>query len=368
MIFLSLLAIPILIAIGFFILTKKLIIWQEFLGHLGVAALVAGISTGLMYCSNVRDVEVWGGHVTDKKRVEVSCEHDYCCMTCQSCSTDSKGNTTCHDYCCMTCYDHKYDVDWRYTTTDAGTRNISRVDRQGVKEPSRWTKVSVGEPSASSHNFVNYIKASPDSLFNRQGLIEKFKDVLPAYPGNVYDYYRINRLVTVGTSVPDPARWNMLLMQQNDLLGAAKQVSLAVVIVKDQPRDYFHALAQHWLGGKKNDFITVISVDGQSIQWVEALAWSQNKLAEVSVRDSVLALETIEDPQVVVGTIGREVGKNFLRKPMKDFEYLKSSITPTTTQWVIATIINILISIGLGVFFHQNDITEGFGSRRRRWR
>lgn len=376
MIFLSLLAIPLLIAVGWFVFTKKVIMWQEFLGHVGIAVVLAGISTGLMYCSNTHDVEVWGGKVTSKKREKVSCEHDYCCMTCQSCSTDSKGNTTCTDYCCQTCYDHPFDVDWSYWTSDAGHGRIRRLDRQGLKEPPRWTTIEVGEPSSSSHGFTNYIKGSPDSLFNRQGLVERFQSKLPNYPGSVYDYYKIDRLVTVGVGVNNPKRWNELLMEQNGRLGASKQVAMGIVLVSNQPRDYYHALAQHWLGGKKNDAFLVVSVDKQNnIQWVEVMAWSENKQFQVQARDAILELGSIQEPDTVINAFAGAVNKYFQRKPMADFEYLASSVKPKPWQWVLAAIINILASIGLGLFFHMNEFREGsslrrgysYNYRRRRW-
>lgn len=372
MIFLSLLAVPFLIALGFFFFTKRTITWQEFLAHAAISVVVAGISTAILYWSNTHDVEVWNGHVTSKKRVEVPCSHDYCCGYCESCSTDSKGNTSCHQYCCHTCYYHPFDVDWRYNTTDNGTSEINRVDWQGINEPQRWTKVVIGEPSASLHSYKNYIKASPDSLFSQQGLEEQYKGSLPNYPGNVYDYYRINRLVTVGVSLPNAKQWNQLLMRENDREGAKKEVTMGVVVVKHKPQDYFYAIQQHWLGGKKNDLILVVSVDDtQKIEWAQVMAWTQDKVAQVSVRNAVLDVGTISDPEAVVMAMSKAVDKDFVRKPMKDFEYLASSVTPTSGQWLLATIINVLLSIGLGLFFHFNQFTEDsysgyrYGGRRR---
>lgn len=373
MIFLSLLSIPALIALGFFLITKKTITWQEFLAHLGVAAVVAGISVIIMYWANTSDVEIWNGHVTKKQKERVSCEHSYSCNCVTTCSGGK--NSTCTTIC-QTCYDHSYDNDWAYYTTDSGRNTISRVDRQGLKEPPRFTKVTVGEPSASAHRFENFIKASPDSLFSKQGLIEKYKGSLPNYPGNVYDYYKINRLVAVGTNLPNAKQWNWLLMRENDRLGSRKEVTMGVVVVKDKPQDYFHALEQHWLGGKKNDLFLVMSVDNElNINWARVMAWTKDKVAQVSVRDAVLNIGDVSDPERIVMAMSKAVEKDFVRKPMKDFEYLASSVTPSVGQWVFAAVLNVLLSIGLGIFLHRNDFTEDSYSyrglnrfrRRRRW-
>jgi len=359
MVFISLLSLPLFIAAGFFIFTDKLITWGEFLAHAAAASAVAALSTGIMYYSNVTDVEVWGGHVYEKERKKVNCEHDYCCMYCDSCSTDSNGNTSCTQYCCQTCYDHSYDISWTYATTDDGSNSIPRVDRQGLNEPPRWTEVVVGEPSASSHSFTNYIKAAPDTLFIKQGLTESYKDKLPEYPGRVYDHYKLDRLVVVDVPIHNSSYWNRLLMEQNDLLGASKEVALGIVLVLNQPQEYFTALQQHWVGGKKNDLFLVLSVDADnSIQWAEVMAWTVDKVAEAQVRDAAITIGTIKDPGKLVASLAGATMDSYVRKPMKDFEYLKSSVTPTGLQWAIALIINILISIGLGFIFRQNEIKE----------
>jgi len=238
-------------------------------------------------------------------------------------------------------------------------------------EPRRWTEIVIGEPSASRHSFENFIKASPDSLFSKQGLAERYAKSLPNYPGKVYDYYRIDRLVQIGVKLPSPQKWNRLLMIENNRLGSSKQVTMGIVVVGNQPSDYFYALEQHWLGGKKNDLFLVVSVDQASnIQWAQVMAWTTDKVAQVSVRDAVLEVGTMADPEAVVATMSNSVKKDFVRKPMGDFEYLASSVTPTTGQWIFASIINVLLSIALGVFMHRNDVTENSirGSRYRRFR
>jgi hypothetical protein len=367
-VFLLLLLVPLLAAVGLFIVTKKTVTWQEFLIHLAISLAVAGISVGILYFANTTDVEIWGGSIEEKKKERVSCEHSYDC----NCTTVCRGenNDDCSEEC-DTCYRHSYDYDWAYYSSDDGRNEIRRIDEQGVREPPRWTAVVVGEPSASKHRYTNYIKGAPDSLFNRQGLVEKYKGALPNYPNNVHDYYRIDRLVTVGAvSLPGPQRkqYTKLLMERNATLGSLKQASLAVVLVGGQDSQYFEALEQHWLGGKKNDVIAVIGVKGAAIEWVRIMAWSTTKEVNVVGRDNILAEKTIEDPSKIVWALSNAVEQKFVRKPMADFAYLKSSVTPEPWQLGLAAFINIAVSVGAGIFFHMNSWTATPFRRRRRWR
>lgn len=363
MVFLALFAIPLLIAGVTFLVGKHKVTWQEFVLQLAAQAIVAGISVGVIYHNNTSDTEVWNGIVKHKAKEKVSCEHSYCCGWCESCSTDSKGNSSCHQYCCRTCYDHSYDIDWAYYTTDAGRGTISRIDRQGIKEPPRFTKVIVGEPSSSLHSYINYIKAAPDTLFALQGLKEKYQQYLPNYPLGLYDYYKINRLVLVNTNMKpeDIKHWNELISKHSAHLGFKKEVNLVIVLVTGLPQEYLHALEQHWLGGKKNDATLVIGIDNEaSIVWAGVLAWTDHELFKVKTRDDILALSKVNftNPSDLIGTFADNIGSYYIRKPMRDFEYLSGSVTPTVTQWLVSMIIGLIVAIGLSLFVYHNDIGE----------
>lgn len=356
--------IPAILAILFFTFGKKSITLKEFLLQMAIQAVIAGISVYVIYNRNTWDSEILNGQVVSKTRDEVSCEHSYKCFCYQSCSTDSKGNQSCHEVC-QTCYEHSYDVSWR-VRADIGTTTISRVDRQGLKEPSRWSVVQIGDPYSDSHSYTNYIKAAPDTLFRHQGLMEKYKDKLPKYPNNLYDYYKIDRTVVVGGTLADLNSWHEGLSKINRDIGKQKEVNMVMVVVFNQPREYFYALEQSWIGGKKNDVALVVGVDNSlSIQWTEVMGWTTNELFKVKLRDSILALKTLEKDSVLK-VLKEETHSGFVRRSMKDFEYLEASITPSTTEWIVSVLIGLFCSIGLGVFMHKNDVfnEEGYFSRR----
>lgn len=367
MIFAVLFFIPLLIAIGGFVFLKG-ITWKEFLVQVLAQVLIAGASAGLVYCVNTSDVEVWNGRVTSKASEHVSCSHSYSCNCRQECTGSGKDQRC--SQVCDTCYEHSYDVDWNVFTSNGEQVEIDRIDRQGVDEPPRFTQVQIGEPTAVRHTYTSYIKAAPDTLFRHQGLKDRYAGSIPDYPGRVYDYYRMDRLVASGVGVPNPVEWNATLSEVNADLGAPRQANI-IVVFTNQPRDWYYALEETWIGGKKNDIVLVVGVDqALSPIWVEVMAWTIDPTFKVKLRDDMLAQGALT-PKKVADALRRNVLTYHKRKPMKDFEYLKASIVPSTTQWVITLILGILSAIGLAWLFEVHDpfgdetfSRHGFGRRR----
>jgi hypothetical protein len=344
------------VALGFLILTGKLVTLKEFLVQLAAVGVFAGCCVAVVYYSNTADEEHINGQVTAKKSERVSCRHPYCCMTCQSCTTDSKGNTSCTSYCCMTCYDHPYDIDWNVYSNSGKNWSINTIDRQGLKEPPRWTSTTMGEPVTWLHTYENYIKAAPGTLFKRDTRKDEARFPLPVSSMPVFDYWHTNQLVQVGTSVSDTTEWNRGIEAVNGAVGPTKQANLVVVLVKNQPREYFEALQAKWLGGKKNDVTVVIGVDDTlKIQWADVMAWSYNEMIRVELRDSLTALPEL-DRVAILDLAKDNIQRNFTRKHMDDFKYLTASFTPTGTQYAISILLGTLLSIGLGIVMIKNDL------------
>lgn len=369
--FLIVLLVPLAVSFCSFVFSSG-VTWKEFLLQVAVQLLVAGTSTAVVSCVNTRDTEVWNGRVANKYSEHVSCSHSYPCNP-YPCSCDSKGNNC--STCWHTCYDHSYDVDWVVQTSNGETVDIDRIDRQGLGQPPRWTAVQPGEPTSLTHSYDNYVKAAPGTLFRHQGLIEKYASVIPAYPQQVYDYYRLNRLVTVGIALPDAHDWDIALSELNAAVGKQKQANVIVVVVKDMPDDYFYALEESWVGGKKNDVVLVVSVDqGLKLQWASVLCWTTNELFKVKLRDDVMVDGTLSK-ESVVQHLHADVTHYFERKPMKDFEYLQASATPTVLEWWISLAVGIVSAVGLSIALHVYDpfddgvsLGPSFTRRRRRRR
>jgi hypothetical protein len=351
MVFLVLLGIPLLIAVGGFVISKE-ITWKEFLVQLGVQMVIAGICACVMYFGQTHDTEVWNGVVVDKKENTVSCSHSYQC-NCRNESTGSGKDRSCSTVC-DTCYEHFHDYDWDVYTSNSEVITIDRIDRQGVSQPPRWTATKMGEPTVVEHSYTNYIKVAPDSLFRHQGLVEKYKDQIPAYPQRVYDYYREDRMVLDGVSLPDVALWNADLSKINSEIGSAKQVNI-IVVLTTKPREFFYAVEESWIGGKKNDVIVMIGVD-QDLKpvWSEVMAWAIANALQVKMRGAVLDQAKLEHG-ATLKLIQDNVFQNFKRKPMRDFEYLSASVSPTTFQLTLCTLFVTALACGLSWVFHSFD-------------
>lgn len=238
-----------------------------------------------------------------------------------------------------------------------GYFNIDRVDSRGSDEPARFTKVKIGEPYATTKSYVNYVKAVPQSLFNvDERKMAQFANLIPAYP-TVYDYYRINRVIAVGVKVPNLPEWNNYLSEKLRAIGPKKQANVNIIMVNTADQTYRYALESAWSGGKKNDVTVIIGMTGPTaFDWVDTITFggnAGNSLMTVLMRDRLMALSE-RDYKTVIDTVAGTVTEKFDRKPMQDFEYLQSSITPPDWAIIACLIVGFILSIGCTWFFHRN--------------
>jgi len=345
---------------------KREITWKE-AGLQGSCSilLVIAIYAALAW-SNVSDKQILNGEVTGKEKNWVSCEHSYSCNCREECS--GSGDSRSCSTVCDTCYEHMNDWDWDVYTT-VGDETIDRIDDRGEEMPPRWDAVKIGEPAAREKRYTNYVLAAPNSLFNMALAEEEAKTkaaLIPSYP-KVHDYYRVNRVLSVGVSVPTADRWNELLNDALRSMGAQYQVNIVLVFVKGQDRSYAQMLERAWLGGKKNDVTIVVGTDGTKIDWVEAFTFGKtagNAMLAIKLRDNLQELGTTEDPDKGVEVATTAIKQHFTRKQMSDYEYLKAEGGPTTDQvtWLIGTIL-ILLAISSFLLW-KYDVLEEEGFKR----
>ena len=365
------LLILLLFAIATPLLLKKLrpnIEWQ-IIGFCAAGFLILAFFAFYMgKAGQTMDVEILNGEVTGKHHEKVSCEHSYSCncRQVQSCSTDSKGSRSCSSSTvCDTCYEHSFDIDW-IVDSNIGHSRISRVDRQGTSTPPRWAATQIGEPYADTHIHTNYVKAVPESVFHLSDklIAEKFKNMIPAYPKEIYDYYRINRALTVGVNVPDLQQWSNDLSTILKQLGPQKQANIITLFVNTDDPSYEYALRQAWLGAKKNDIVVIFgTTQYPNIDWVRVMSWTDKEIFRVQLRDSLEEMKTIERVPMI-NLIKELTLKEFKRKSMKDFAYLENEIDPPT--WVIILAIVIMLGVA-GFLYRQFGIYIGRRSYGRRF-
>lgn len=323
-----------------------------------ICAIIVGIIVAVGHYTPTSDVEIWSGEVTGKKRVNDSYVRSYECRCRNRTVGSGKNQTTVRE--CDTCYEDRYTVTWTaYTTLRNYT--ISSLDETSRSvwlrpDPARYTEIQTGDPVAMEHTYTNYVKAAPESLFHaKAALTQQYAGKLPEYPSRVYDFYKINRALSVGVNVPDLAQWNQGISLIQRKLGPARQANTIVVFVNELNSNYVHALEAAWLGGKKNDIIVVVgTTQYPKIDWVRIISWTDKQLFKVGLRNDLEALGTVDRTQFL-SIIEAHAMKTFVRKNMKDFEYLQDEIDPPMWVLALAAIFGMLSALGLSYYFYRND-------------
>jgi hypothetical protein len=300
------------------------------------------------------DTEVWNGQVTSKSRVHGTYIESYSCNCHQSCSGSGK-NRSCSEHC-DTCYRDHWTVNWSCEST-LGHFHIDGADwtSPGVynlPDPPRYTIIKQGDPVSETHNYTNYIKAVPDTLFRpaAASLKERFAKSIPQYPDQIYDLYHIDRVIPVGVNIPNLREWNNKLSDALKTLGPRKQANSVIVITNTNDPNYFYALQDAWLNGKKNDIVVVIGAPDfpHKPEWVRIMALTQHDIFQVKLRDDIMALDELT-PDSVIGAIAGETESTFQRKRMRDFAYLDAEIDPP--DWVMITALVFIILVYIGAWF-----------------
>lgn len=332
--------------------------WNEIGINVGVGVLVVVVGFFGGRYLEAADQEIINGEVFRKETHQVSCEHSYPCNCREVCS--GSGSSRSCTMTCDICYEHPWDLDHTLYTT-VGSIDIAREDRRGLVIPERFKRAKIGDPVARTHSHLNYIKASPESLFNKATgavALERYGKDIPAYPLAIYDYHYLNRVLPVGVTVQDEQEWNALLARMLRKLGPAKEVNALIVMTKHDSM-YAEALNAAWLGGKKNDVVLVLGTpEYPKIEWVHVLSWTDNELFKVELRDAVLGLGVVSAPSVI-GVLEQHITNSFVRKSMKDFEYLKEAIEPPTWLLVALFLFSTLVSIGASLYLANNSTRAG---------
>ncbi len=357
--FLLLMVAPLAVAVFCMFWFKGKVTLPEFAAQLAVPAVCMMLGLGAAYWQSTTDHELWNGRITGKSRDRVSCRHSYQCNCRQVCSGSGKSESC--TTVCDTCYEHSYDIAWNIQASTGESLEIDGVSRQGLVMPPRWGAAFIGEPWSSSHSFTNYILANPDSvLLGGKGDLERFHDLLPTYPVNVFDYYRATHVINAGgVPVADWPSWVWLMNEINGDLGVQKQVNITLLFVKTGDPKYTLALKDKWLGGKKNDVIIVIgSLDGNKIEFADVVSWSPAELFKVTLKDNITALGFLSRRDAIADTIRAEIGGKFERMHMKDYHYLVRSYQPSSGVMLFLVLFGFAASIGLGIWCVGNGQTD----------
>jgi hypothetical protein len=352
---------------------NKTITWQEMGLNIVIPVVVVTAVFFLGRAGKISDVELWNGQVTAKHVKNDEYERPYDCF----CTTVSCGKD-CETTVCQTCYEDRYTKTWWVDTT-LGDITIRHLD-QGSKsvwdtpDPLVYKDAYQGQPCSVWKRYDNYVKAVEGSLFNdanHRQAYEKYMGMHPNYP-EIYNVYSVKRVRAVGVKL-DPNKpeatieafrklqgdMNLGLGNMLRTLGPTKQVNLVMLLVPTNDPNYRYALESHWSGGKKNDVTIILGItDFPKVEFVDVMTFGGNignEYLRTVLRDELTKIGTF-DPETMLPAIEKTIAKNYKRPEMQKFEYLKAEIQPATWVMILATIISIVLPIGLTFWFHREDV------------
>lgn len=351
---------------------------KAILTGLGVAlagTLMLGGTMAAIENYTSRDTEVLNGFVTGKEinrftcpiNTSNPCENGYSCNCRQipySCGT-TKAPATCYRTECDTCYEYEWEQNFFVDSSLEGERayKIQRIDEQGARTPPRWAQVKHGDPVSITGTYRNYILGAVDSLFSEDGKAEeKYRSKIPPYPLNIYDYYRIDRLVTVGKVTLNRAAWNEQISRALVHLGPSRQANVVVVVAEGVGMDFANAVRRSWRGFKKNDIVVFAGVDASgNLTWTRTMSWSKESLVNVKLESEILQKFQGKplEPVAFLGIVKTVGMAHFERRSMEDFAYLKEQAKMSGTQvfWIWLTTIALGVA---GFFLVRQLLKDGF--------
>ena len=347
-------------------------IWHRHISWIEVAINVFGVVVlvSLIWLGGTLgktyDTQLWNGQIVSKEREHDTYLQSYQCRCRQVCS-GSGSNRSCYQSC-DTCYRRHYTVTWS-ALVDLGLSKKREIifDHKdstfmwvyNSDDPASYVNCNEGDPATIAANFTNYVKAVPDSLFNMTKDSAIYLDKVPEYP-KVYGFYKVNRVLDVDSGLPSTVITDLNNRLSNELrtLGPKHRVNVIVILTGIKDKTFRYAVENKWVGGKQNDAVVMIGVEGNNIVWADVMTFALNKgneLYHVTLRDAIMDLNVV-DSEKLSATITSITDDKFDRVSMADFEYLKSQINPPNWVIILAAFLAIFGSIGLSFLMTRIDI------------
>lgn len=332
--------------------------WKEFAISIGITLAAVAVVFFVGSYAGLQDVEIWNGKIVSKHRDHGHYLRSYSCNCTQVCS--GSGETLSCTEVCQTCYEDRYTVSWyaKSTIGNIGFKSLDRSSRSVYSEPdpAAYKKCLEGEPASLEKSFTNYVKATPDSLFNTETANLSYADKIPSYP-RVYSFYKIKRVVSVGAKIKTDQLEAILDDALIDL-GRKKQVNIIVILTEIDDPYFKNEVENAWLGGKKNDVVVFIGLDESKITWADVMTWalsSGNELFQATLKQELLNLNQF-DSNEIAGSITKNITNLYDRPSMKEYEYLKDDIQPSMLILSICFLISIILTVLTTIIFHKKEI------------
>lgn len=254
---------------------------------------------------------------------------------------------------------------YRTASSKFGDREVMlhRSDQSSIGDGNKYVSIpNAVIPTSVSYEYVNYVKASRLNVIkehqSKEYIAQLTKDgKLRPYPRLSRDQYGatyLNRVIdTTNTLSKDQlAEVTRYLSLKSSYLGPSKHVN-PIIYITDQDRDFKYYLKASWNNAKKNDAILILGMENGKVVWSDAIAWTNNTDFLVDCSNDFKGM-TVDN--TLVDKFSQLISSEYVRKPMKEFEYLKENITLDWYWQVIIFLINLLISGFLFRLFLTNQI------------
>ena len=370
------LSIPIIIGL-YLAITNKEYIWKEFgiqtvatLVYVSIVfALAFSVSTDI-WDTNYYNSKVKSSTYFEEWKERVTYTESYPCGT-------SKHPRTCTRIKTRIDYHPPY---YEIKTSLNETEQIKRRDFLKFKREfgakvvylHRTNQVSYGDgnkfvsypnkdiPVAIGHTYENIVAVANNNVINTKVPKETLK--LLVKNGKVREYpslYRgaygetlLNRVIdTVGI------KNNSYLDTLNDIskdVGETKQAN-PIIYFTDEDRSIKNFISQYWHKGKKNDVTLILGLDkNKNIVWSDVICFTNNTDFIVDLQNEFKGLNVEKDSKKILSKFKNSINKNYVRKPMKEFEYLKENITLKWYWQLIILLGNIILSGFIAYKFLRN--------------
>ena len=317
-----------------------------------IAAGAVGIvlSTALYYggmYAQASDYELLSGSVIEKTRTYDPETETY------TCGTDSKGNS-------QTCT--RLIPRWLWSVVSDVYEDVySEHTYAKYNEPEIYKFTSVGDPYTTTKRFVNFQYVSEQTISLNHD--QQYTGWLPDYP-QIYDGFKVTRgfsQIVLGDELS-----HSLAVAQRDW-GKFYGANVIVCIVDVKQAGFSEALKNKWYGGKKNDVVLTLYVQGTTVQKAEVFSRSTSEKRDATMADFNMILRE-NAARMGEYDIGSLLGvlavalPYFQREDLSKYDFLESDYQ---SPWWLGILIIIIM---LGAMFGTVKFLENqFRYRSRRY-
>ena len=360
------LCIPLFIGI-YLLFHDKEYIWKELLIQVGATFVILISSFMLLFnfTTDLSDTEYWNGRVKNFEYFEkwtelVTYTESYECGSSKNPRTCSR-TVTRHDYHApywVINTNNKEVINIRENqfakaSQEFGTKkeNLSRVNQVSPGDGNKFISVPNKIIQTSvAHDYINYVVASNNivkaSKTDLSTLTSKVQPYPKLYTG-IYGNTQLNRFINDSEIKVNYTELDIVAA----ILGSLKQVNPILYITKED-RSFKYTVESVWKNAKKNDCILLLGVDDNgTIQWSDSIAWTDS---ESFIVNSQNIKGNIKETQDIVNKFARLIENDYVRKSMKDFEYLTENIELEWYWQLLIFLINIVTSFFLFRYFRSN--------------